>query len=394
MKILLGQTLVYIPARGGANKANRLLLEGLSQLGHECHAVTRACGAQGFSSPAEFASDLSAKGYRLLHSSAEVSVFDCNAVKVHAVLDPSRLSAYFGDCCNKMRPDWILISTEDPAWRLLRTAVSSRAGRIAYLAHTPLALPCGPEALSQSAQATALLGEVDAILCETHFLKGYFRTYAGLHAEVMPISPFDPGPYPILGGIDQPYVTMINPCAVKGLSIFLAIAEAMPDIRFAVVPSWGTTGDNITALKRLDNVTIRAGSDNIRDVLAGTSVLLVPSLWQDNRPRVITEAMLHGIPVIASDVGGVREAKRGIDFILPVEPILRYTNQLDDRMMPVPEIPAQNIAPWIEALRACLRSRSAYDDLAQSSRTAALGLVASESVTTVDSFLRSLHAAL
>jgi glycosyltransferase involved in cell wall biosynthesis len=42
-------------------------------------------------------------------------------------------------------------------------------------------------------------------------------------------------------------------------------------------------------------------------VLAGIDVLVVPSQWHENNPRVIQEAFAARVPVIASDVGGISE---------------------------------------------------------------------------------------
>ena len=39
----------------------------------------------------------------------------------------------------------------------------------------------------------------------------------------------------------------------------------------------------------------------------------MPSLWQAFG-RIVVEAM-HGIPVIASDAGGLAEAKLGVDYL-------------------------------------------------------------------------------
>ena len=41
--------------------------------------------------------------------------------------------------------------------------------------------------------------------------------------------------------------------------------------------------------------------------LAQLDVLVVPSVWYENAPLVITEAMAAGVPVVASDLGGMRE---------------------------------------------------------------------------------------
>ena len=50
----------------------------------------------------------------------------------------------------------------------------------------------------------------------------------------------EPGPYPELGRFENEFVTMVNPCAVKGLAIFLALAERMPGVKFAAVVQRGS----------------------------------------------------------------------------------------------------------------------------------------------------------
>ncbi len=52
-------------------------------------------------------------------------------------------------------------------------------------------------------------------------------------------------------------------------------------------------------------------------VLAALDVLVVPSVWLENSPLVVREAALAGIPVVASDLGGLRELVRhGVDGLL------------------------------------------------------------------------------
>lgn len=51
-------------------------------------------------------------------------------------------------------------------------------------------------------------------------------------------------------------------------------------------------------------------NEAIGQVLAETDVLLVPSLWYENSPVVIQEAMAAGVPVIASDLGALAEKVR------------------------------------------------------------------------------------
>jgi glycosyltransferase involved in cell wall biosynthesis len=45
-------------------------------------------------------------------------------------------------------------------------------------------------------------------------------------------------------------------------------------------------------------------------VLAETDVLLVPSLWYENSPLVVQEAIAAGVPILASNLGALAEKVR------------------------------------------------------------------------------------
>jgi glycosyltransferase involved in cell wall biosynthesis len=54
--------------------------------------------------------------------------------------------------------------------------------------------------------------------------------------------------------------------------------------------------------------------DRIGEIHREIDVLVVPSLWFENSPLTIHEAFLHGTPVVASGIGGMRELVRdGVD---------------------------------------------------------------------------------
>lgn len=113
------------------------------------------------------------------------------------------------------------------------------------------------------------------------------------------------------------YVTFINPIPEKGLSVALAVARAMPEERFLFVKGrWVTTSDRaidelLLPARELPNVEIRAHQSDMRDVYAATKTLLVPSLFTETFGRVILEAHINGIPVVAADVGGIPYALGG-----------------------------------------------------------------------------------
>jgi hypothetical protein len=54
----------------------------------------------------------------------------------------------------------------------------------------------------------------------------------------------------------------------------------------------------------------KLGNDRVEEAYAQTDVLVLPSIWRENQPVSITEAMAAGMPVIASDMGGNRELVR------------------------------------------------------------------------------------
>ena len=133
-------------------------------------------------------------------------------------------------------------------------------------------------------------------------------------------------------------------------------------------------------------------ADDISAILMQTRVLLVPSLWGEAFGRVVVEAMLRGIPVLASACGGLVEAKLGVDYLLPIRPIERYLEQPDEKGLPVPVVPPQDIAPWLEALDRLCSSREHYCEVSAASRDAALNYVSGLGTRHIEAVLESRAA--
>ena len=81
------------------------------------------------------------------------------------------------------------------------------------------------------------------------------------------------------------------------------------------------------------NVEILKSEDDARVIYEKTRLLLVPSQWEEAFGRVVIEAMVNGIPVIGSNVGGLKESigKGGIllakdDIDSWIEEILKFDN--------------------------------------------------------------------
>jgi hypothetical protein len=161
-------------------------------------------------------------------------------------------------------------------------------------------------------------------------------------------------------------------------------------VSFAVVPTWGTTAADLTQVAAQPNVTVLPASANVDTVFAQSRVLLVPSLVVEAKARVILEALLRGVPVLASDVGGNREAMLGLDYLLPVAPILQYHDDYDERRLPRADVPAQDIDPWYRALHAVLTDRDRYQQLSRDGRRAAAAYVADQDPSRVEAYLQAL----
>ncbi len=248
-------------------------------------------------------------------------------------------------------PDVILVSTDDPAQLLLEVALRSPA-RVVYLARATLAVPFGPDCAFPSEAKTARIRACDAVVGVSQYVADYIRKYSGIDAVHVPISLMEPEEWPDLGRFENEFVTFVNPCAVKGIAIFLALADAFPQVTFAAVPTWGTNTQDRASLEVRPNVRLLQPVDDINRLLARTRVLLVPSLWAEARSRIVLEAMLRGVPVMAANVGGIPEAMMGVPYLLPVRAIERYETRVDEQMVPVAQVPEQ------DTLRGATRSRA------------------------------------
>ena len=112
------------------------------------------------------------------------------------------------------------------------------------------------------------------------------------------------------------YITMINPVKSKGGEITKALIEYFPQRYFMLVEGWIDPEIEGLSFKGYDNVCYLKPTLDMKSVYGYSRVLLVPSLWEENLPRIIFEANINGVPVIVSDQGGVREAMNGNGILI------------------------------------------------------------------------------
>ncbi len=390
MKILLVQNSLYYPAYGGGNKSNRLLLEALAERGHACRVVTRVSETLNAEKFQLFLADLESRSVQIESSAGGLVVFHLNGVEVHTETSVHRVRDHLVRQIDEFRPDWTLVSTDDPLQMFLTVALEADPFRVVYLARTTLALPFGPDASLASETRTENLRRVAGIVAVSRYVEEYVERWGGMEAVTLPISLHGKGPFPNLGRFDSGFVTMVNPCGIKGISIFLELVKRLPEFPFAAVPMWGTKEEDLRALEQLPNVQLLPPVEEIDRLLARTRVLLVPSLCHDAKPRIVFEAMSRGIPVLASRVGGVPEAKLGVPYLLSVRPVEKYEPRLDSQMVPRAVIPEQDVGPWLEALRRLLTRRRHYEELSCASHAAAAKHLAELTIEPFERYLEEL----
>jgi glycosyltransferase involved in cell wall biosynthesis len=374
MRILLAANASYVPPRGGATRSNIVWLEGLTAHGHECRVVSALLGRN----PEERKRQLEEEELHVdvLHSEPGYEAVRHGRLEVHAASEPARRNEILREQIRTFQPDWVLVSSEDVGQVLLAEASRYAPDRVVYVAHTPQFLPFGPESWSPNPHGAALARDAARVIVIGKHMAGYVERHLGRKAEIVHPPIYGSGPWPDLARFGEGRVTMINPSAIKGLPIFLEVARRMPEVRFGALPGWGTTAADRRALEALPNVTLLANRKDIEDILRETQILLMPSLWYEGFGLIVMEAMLRGIPVVASDSGGLLEAKAGTGYIIPVRPIERYEPVYDERSMPRAVVPEQDAEPWVQALTALTGSRTLYEDESKRSRDAAAAFVA------------------
>ena len=107
------------------------------------------------------------------------------------------------------------------------------------------------------------------------------------------------------------HVLYLNPIPTRGLEMAIDVAQAAPEILFAFQESQLLHPRDLDALQArtgaLSNVELRRTVGDRRALYRDARVVLLPYLVE-NRPRVVLEAQANAIPVVASDIPGLRDA--------------------------------------------------------------------------------------
>jgi glycosyltransferase involved in cell wall biosynthesis len=233
---------------------------------------------------------------RLLRAGARVALPDRRAgYPVHRAI-PRRIVAALAERLRLDRPDLVVTGNRE-AGALARVAADSGVASIVWV----------HDAAFQWHEGA--LPEATRVAAVSRFLAERSREVLGRPAEVVR-PPVDLEAYRVAertGGL----VVFPNPRVTKGMDLAIEVARRLPDRRFLFVGSrWLPIGeqDRLAAgLRGVGNVVVEPGTNDMREVYARASVVLVPSRCEDAAPRVVLEAQSNAIPVVATRTGGIPE---------------------------------------------------------------------------------------
>lgn len=371
MRIVLLQEERYVPAFHGSSKCSRALLEGLALEGHDCLALCPIRLATETS--AEFQGAMSRRNIAVSEESPGMYRFRYRGVDVAGLPagTPEERREFIRERLRACRPDVVIVSA-DPRYYLLESALLAEPERTVFIVHSHEHVPFGPLSGRLETRQWELMRRARSVIAVSRYSQEYLREHGGLEAVVCAFPIYGPGPFPNLANAKSGAITLVGGHNRKGIPVFLELARAFPQYPFAILP-WRADTNTLAPLKGIPNIRILDPSDDIEDILRQTKILLAPSIFPETFGLIVVEAMLRGIPALASDLGGLREAKLGTDYLIPMQ---RY--------------PSQDLTPWCAALERLWNDPAEYARVSFQSRKAAAGFVCGLSVRTLEDLLRTV----
>jgi glycosyltransferase involved in cell wall biosynthesis len=177
----------------------------------------------------------------------------------------------------------------------------------------------------------AIVNGAGTVVCNSEFTRRVTFEFYGREAQVL---------YPSINlsdfqahRISGTFIVMNQTDYHKGGEIFFSLAEKMKEFKFMTVGRGKS--------RELPNC-ICYGQTDPHIFLQHAKLLLVPSIWPEPFGRIAVEAMSNGIPVIASNCGGLPEIIGDAGILI------------DD---------FHNVAEWEKQIRTVLENKNLYAEL-------------------------------
>lgn len=371
-RLLFASVHSYVDPSSGAALATRDLLELMASRGWDCRALT--AGLLDYEKETSCDSVLDSLGLpsdevrTALIGGGEALVYDLRIDGVGVTMMPTRSSKadrspsaeesrvfldLAAQALDRFRPDVVLTYGGHPAGLALMAEARRRGIPVVFHLHN--------FAYTDSRG----FADASAVLVPTDYARRLYARRLGLHCVHIPL-PLNPRR--ALASDPEPrYATFVNPQVLKGAAVVARIALELgrrrPEIPFLIVESRAEAGELGRLgldLAPLENLHWMANTHDPRDFYRLSRVVLVPSLVE-NASLVVRESLSNGIPVLASDRGGLPETLGEAGFVFPLPERMLAPGAL---VVPTP----LEVAPWTATIER-LWDDSAWEE---SHRTLAL----------------------
>ncbi|MBI3455597.1 MAG: glycosyltransferase [Candidatus Rokubacteria bacterium] len=363
MRLLLAIHNVYTDYTSGAAHSVRILMQWLTEAGHECRVLATA---RFDARPPDIDEHLAKLGVPLRRTPPSPTFirsvrkprnvvagrptvhFTLDAVPVTMLMtrqngvdrpDPLESAQYlylFDEMMQRFRPDLLLAYGAHP---VVREAMR-RARRRGVVTVFTLR--------NRGYEDRRWFKDVDHVLTTSPFLTEYYRQTLGLVSTGIesPIAWSEV----LAPTASRAFVTFVNPSLAKGAAVFARLADMLgserPDIPILVVQSAADAGI-LTGIPGIDfgqypQIMAAPPTPRPADFFALTRILLVPSVFPEPFGRVAAEAMINGIPPLVSNRGSLPQTVAGAGRVLPIPEWLTEAT---------PQLPsAEEVRPWFDAV--------------------------------------------
>lgn len=296
MKILFATNFFYLPQRtGGSESSTHDLCHELLARGHEV-AVVSAIKKFNF---------LWFKGR--IKSKIKKTKFSIDSVMKYPVFRGYGIKENIGEVIMRFDPDIVVVQAGQP-FEIVNAVSKLEVPVVLYV--RDIDFKDNKEGLE--------INKYLKVVSNSNFTSSRFKEKIGLDSLVLPPL-VDFKKYRILNKGEA--VIHIGLSPMKGIDISFHLAKSRPDIPFVFVESWPLPKAVFQGYQekaqKLGNVKVLKRRKNMKEVYSQGKVLLAPSIWEEAWGRVVTEAQSSGIPVIASNRGGLPESVGDGGVIVP-----------------------------------------------------------------------------
>ncbi|MFZ6015889.1 MAG: glycosyltransferase [Patescibacteria group bacterium] len=153
---------------------------------------------------------------------------------------------------------------------------------------------------------------VHAFICPSLFMKNKMQEWGEPPSKLTYIPNPTEIPMEVSGNRSSgPYVFIGRLYPEKGIEVLIRAVARISNIRLSIIGEGPEkfrlqSLANKIAPNRIHFLGFQSG-EALKSLRQSARALCVPSIWYENAPLTVLEAMSEGIPVIASDIGGIPE---------------------------------------------------------------------------------------